>query len=126
MTIVLNKDQNRAESPETLSHAIFKLLNFKHPLHLPSPHKALSLFLYTLKTLKGDDTLTGRQLLSKFYLPSEKWSTLKGKNLLPFLFRVDPFPEGTWYVKMQNRKSQKLSSLDKMAENLPCVSSSLN
>ena len=34
-----------------------------------------------------------------FLLPSEKGSSLKGKNLLPiFPFRVDPFSEMAWYV----------------------------
>ena len=41
-----------------------------------------------------------------FCLPSEKGSTLKGKNLLPvganFPFRVDPFLEGTCYVSKQS------------------------
>ena len=35
-------------------------------------------------------------------LPSEKWSTLKGNNFLPFSFRVRPFSEGAKYVRKQN------------------------
>ena len=42
-------------------------------------------------------------------LPSERRSTVKGKNLHPlgakgskfFPFRVDPFPEGAWRIGMQ-------------------------
>ena len=42
-----------------------------------------------------------------FCPPSEKGSTLKGKNLLPkgskfFPFRVDPFSEGAWCAEKPN------------------------
>ena len=45
------------------------------------------------------DPLLGRQMCHLICLSSEKVSTLKGKNLLPFgskffPFRVDCFPEG--------------------------------
>ena len=41
------------------------------------------------------NTFQGRQLCHNcLFFPSEKGSTLKGKNLLPLAFRVDPFSEG--------------------------------
>ena len=48
--------------------------------------------------VRGIDTLSGNATLPKlFCLPSEKGSTLKGKNLLPgklfFPFRVDHFSD---------------------------------
>ena len=42
----------------------------------------ISLHVYAF-SLSGKDTLTGRQLSKLFCIPSEKGSTLKGKNLLP-------------------------------------------
>ena len=51
-------------------------------------------------SLRGMDTLSGVATLSKlFCLPSEKGSTLKGKNLLPlgansFLLEYTPFQKG--------------------------------
>ena len=60
-----------------------------------------------LPYLRGMNTLSGETTLSKlFCLPSEKGSTLKGKNLLPigskfFPFRVDPFLEGAWCTENQ-------------------------
>ena len=50
--------------------------------------------------LRGADTLSGEATLSKWFcLPSEKGSTLKGENLLPF--RVDPYSEGYWHSVKQ-------------------------
>ena len=55
----------------------------------------------------------------KMFSPSEKGSTLKEKNFAPFgskffPFRVEPFSE--WVgVHGKNRKSQKLSSMHKRA-----------
>ena len=46
--------------------------------------------------------------------PSEKMSTLNGKNLLRYPFKVSA---------TDNMKSQKLYSLKVMAENLPCIKS---
>ena len=50
-------------------------------------------------------TLRGGNSVGLFCLPSEKGSTLKGKNLLPgikfFPFRVDPISEGTSCVVTQ-------------------------
>ena len=43
----------------------------------------------------------GLDTCSRFCLPSEKGSTLKGKNLLPF--RVRPFSEGIWFAGEQTR-----------------------
>ena len=84
--------------------------------------------------LRGMDTLSGETSLSDlFYLPSEKGSALKGKNLLPFSERigcaakqtkshknclgvnhsrgskffsysVGQFSEGAWNAVKQNRK----------------------
>ena len=61
------------------------------------------------------DTHSGEATVKIVLLPSEKGSTLKGKNLLPlgvnsFLFRVDPLSEGDWCAKTQKKK-QKLSPL---------------
>ena len=46
-----------------------------------------------------------------FCLPSEKGSTLKGKNLLPeeanSSLLEDPLSEGDWYADKQNRKLPK-------------------
>ena len=66
-------------------------------------------------------------------LPSEKGSTLKGKNLCPweqreskfFTFGVDPVSENLRCRKV-NSKSQKLFSFVEIAENLPHVSSPHN
>ena len=65
-----------------------------------------------MKGLREMDTFSRETTLSKlFFLPSEKGSTLNGKNLLPlFLFRVDPFQKG-FTCRKANRKSQKLSPL---------------
>ena len=51
----------------------------------------------------------GRLICLKLFCPSsEKESSLKGKNLLPFFpFRVDPFSEGSWCVGKQ-RGSHKI------------------
>ena len=85
----------------------------------------------------------GKQLCQNcFGLPSEKGSTLKGNILLPFTLKRKSllclrakantlvlewttFQKGFVCMKSR-RKSQKLSPLFKMEENLPCVSSSLN
>ena len=76
--------------------------------------------------------LSGEVTLSKWFcLPSEKVSTLKGKNLLPiefapmgskfFPFRVDSFSEGNWCAGMQ-KESHKSCFPCKIAENISCVS----
>ena len=62
----------------------------------------------------GTGTFTGewRQICQHcFFLPFEKGSTLKGKNLPPlrskfFPFQVDPFPEGTWCAEKQTRSNK--------------------
>ena len=62
-----------------------------------------------------------------FLLPSEKRSSLKGKNLHPkfFPFIVESrFRRGLVY-RNANRKSQKLSPMSEMAENPPSVSTHL-
>ena len=65
--------------------------------------------------LRGVNTLSGEATLSELFLHSvEKRSTLKGKNLLPFLSKffpniVDPFSEEPWCVKAN--MLQKLSPL---------------
>ena len=59
--------------------------------------------------LSGVDTVSREVILSKvLLLPSEKGSTLKGKNLLPpgnkfFPFRVDPFSEEVWHIVQKVR-----------------------
>ena len=74
--------------------------------------------------LRGTDTLSEEAtVLTLFYLPSGKGSTLNGKTLLHdgarcFPFRINPFIGGGFKA---NRKSQKLSPLYKMAENLYSV-----
>ena len=60
-------------------------------------------------------------MIKIIFLPSEKGSTQKGKNLLPngansFLLEQTPFREGLAFSKV-NRKSQK-SLLAKAMENL--------
>ena len=57
-----------------------------------------------MASFKGIDTFTRETTLAKlFLLPSEKGSSLKGKNLLPrgansFIFRVDPYIKEYWFV----------------------------
>ena len=63
------------------------------------------------------------------FLPFEKGSTLKGKNLLPlgrkfFSFRVDSFSERR-DVQESKEGVPWLSPLSKMAGDLPCVLSPL-
>ena len=58
--------------------------------------------------------------------PSEKGSTLKGKNSLPwkkkfFPIRVHSFWVGTWFAEKQ-RGNHKFVSLNKLAGKLPDVS----
>ena len=70
----------------------------------------------------------GRQLYrNSFCFPSEKESTLKGKNLPLggkfFPFRVDSFSEGAWFEGKQTGK--KVVSLVKMVENPSNVSGPL-
>ena len=79
-----------------------------------------------LTSLRGTDTFSGETTLSKlFCLPSENWSTLEGKNFVPY---EDIFPSEKRHLacKRVNRKLQKLSPLKKMADNLPSVSSPLD
>ena len=66
----------------------------------PSSTYSLLVLIFNLLTSRGMDTLSGEVTLSKvFCLPSEKGSTLKGKNLLPvgansFLLELIPFQKG--------------------------------
>ena len=72
----------------------------------------------------------GRQLQSELLLhPSEKGSSLKGKNLPQmgadsFLLEKTPFSRDL-ACRKANRKSQKVVSLVKMVENISRVSSLL-
>ena len=77
------------------------------------------------------DTLSREKTLSKqFYLPSEKGSTLKGKNLLPlgansFLLEQTPFQKG--YGKQESKLEViKVVSLVKNGRKSTSVSCSLN
>ena len=61
--------------------------------------RKISIFLYWKKRLNYSyvhlaDFLLFLQCISAHRSPSEKESSLKGKNLLPFLLRVDLFLEG--------------------------------
>ena len=63
----------------------------------------------------------GKQLSKLIFLPSEKVSTLKGKNWLPlgaisFLLEYIPFQEGP-----SVQKSKKLSLISKMAGSIDHV-----
>ena len=65
---------------------------------------------------KGMDTLSGQAVLSNLsWLPSGKGSALLGSKFCPFRL-----------CRKANRRSQKLSFLYKMVENLLSVASSLN
>ena len=49
--------------------------------------------------VKGLETLSGEEIINNFCFPSEKGSTLKGKNLLPFgansfCLELAPFQKG--------------------------------
>ena len=56
-----------------------------------------------ISNFKGKDTLSGEAAVKMFYLPTEKGSTLKGNNLLPFPIRVDTFLEGDWCAGKETR-----------------------
>ena len=72
----------------------------------------MSVFLLrVMNPFLGDTSLSqGRDLCQGFHIPSERESTVKGKNLLPyaphgskfFPFRVDPFSEG--FVAKKTKK----------------------
>ena len=76
---------------------------------------------------KNGNTFREDNFISYFCLPSEKGSTLKGKNWLPpgskfflfrvtLLFRVDPFLEGDWCA-YRKRDVIEVVSLVKMVGN---------
>ena len=56
------------------------------------------------------ETLPGEATLSELVmLPSEKGSTLKGKNLLPLPFRVDTFQNGLCEHKSKQEVTEIIS-----------------
>ena len=81
--------------------------------------------------LRGMATLSEEINLSKlFCLPSEKGSTLIGKNWLPkganSFLQSRPLFRRDLMCRKANKKSQKLPPLHKKIEDLPSVSSPLN
>ena len=67
----------------------------------------------------------GSNSVNIVYLPSGNGSTLR-KEFVPLRSKSFPFRVGTFVCSKANRKSQKMSPLYKMAENLSSVSSPLN
>ena len=77
------------------------------------------------------DTFSGEATLSNcFSLPSEKGSSLKGKNLLPmganyFPFRVDLLSEGTWCAGLKTGSQKSCLLWAELSANIPSVTSHL-
>ena len=66
--------------------------------------------------MRGTDTISREETLTKLILlPSEKGSTLKGKNLLPFQKGLS--------AHVSKREVPKVVSLVKIVGNLPRISS---
>ena len=92
-----------------------------HCNSMAPPSFNVMMFLRGIETLSGDATLS-----SLFLSPSEKWSTLRGKNLLPlgansFLYRIDPFSEGEFHAMNKEEVTEIVSYCKNGEQSTNCI-----